>query len=173
MADFDWKAVVKSVAPTAATLLGGPLAGMAVEAIGNALGISDATKEKVVDALQSGNLTAEQMGALKQVEADLKIKLKELDIKLEEIQAADRASARSMQITTKSWIPAALSIVTVGGFFVLLIGAASGAWQLTGSDVMMLLLGVLARETASVYQFWLGSSSGSQAKTEMMAKKND
>jgi hypothetical protein len=35
----------------------------------------------------------------------------------------------------------------------------------------MLLLGVLARETASVYNFWLGSSDGSRQKTEMMGAK--
>ena len=70
-----------------------------------------------------------------------------------------------------SWVPAALSVVTIAGFFFLLIGAAGGFFELTGSDVMMLLLGVLARETASVYQFWLGSSSGSRQKTDMMGKK--
>ena len=42
--------------------------------------------------------------------------------------------------------------------------AATGYMKLTGSDVMMLLLGVLARETASVYNFWLGSSNSSQQK---------
>jgi hypothetical protein len=55
-------------------------------------------------------------------------------------------------------------VVTVLGFFSLLIGAATGHLSLTGSDVMMLLLGVLARETASVYNFWLGSSNSSQQK---------
>jgi hypothetical protein len=54
------------------------------------------------------------------------------------------------------------------GFFTLLIGAASGLFTLAGSDVLMLLLGVLARETASVYNFWLGSSDGSRQKTEIM-----
>jgi hypothetical protein len=35
---------------------------------------------------------------------------------------------------------------------------------------MMLLLGVLARETAGVYAYWLGSSSGSAQKTELLKK---
>jgi hypothetical protein len=164
---MDW---LKTLAPTAATLLGGPLAGLAVKAIGDAIGLSDATKETITEVLQSGNMTAEQVAAIKQAEHDLKIKLKELDIKVEEIAAADRASARQMQMSTRSWVPALLSVATVSGFFILLGGAASGHFQLTGSDVMMLLLGVLARETASVYQFWLGSSSGSQHKTDMLGK---
>lgn len=165
---MEWLA---KLAPTAATLLGSPLAGMAVSALGDILGLSNATKESVTEALKTASLSDEQVAKLKEIDAQLKIRCKELDVKLDEIAAGDRNSARQMQITNRSLIPALLTLVTVGGFFTLLIGAAAGKWVLTGSDVMMLLLGVLARETASVYQFWFGSSSGSQAKTDMMAKK--
>ncbi len=171
MSDFDWKGLIKSVAPTAATLLGGPLAGLAVKAIGDAIGVSDATQEKIEEVLQSGQLTGEQLAAIKLAENNLKLELKRLDINLEEIYAKDRDSARKLQAETKSWVPAVLTVITVGGFFWLLIGAATGQFKLTGSDVMMLLLGVLARETAGVYQFWFGSSSGSQRKTEMINSK--
>lgn len=162
--------LLMKLAPTAATLLTGPLGGMAVEALGKALGLSDATQEAVKSVL-AGPLNPEQIVAIKKAEQDLKIRLKELDIKLEEIHSQDRQSARTMQVNTRSLIPAILSIITVGGFFTLLIGAAIGEFELTGSDVMMLLLGVLARETASVYQFWLGSSSGSQQKTDIIGRK--
>jgi hypothetical protein len=76
--------------------------------------------------------------------------------------------ARDMQKQTRSMVPALLTGITVVGFFSLLIGAAAGYFRLEGSDVLMLLLGVLARETASVYNFWLGSSDGSRQKTEIM-----
>ena len=163
--------VLAKLAPTAAALMGGPLGGLAVDALGKALGLSNATQDTIKEVISSGSMTPEQVAAIKQAEIDLKVRMKELDIKLEEVQAADRASARKMLAESGSWVPAALSVVTVGGFFILLIGAATDHFQLTGSDVMMLLLGVLARETASVYQFWLGSSSGSRQKTEMMGKK--
>ena len=163
--------VLAKLAPTAAALIGGPLGGLAVDALGKALGLSNATQDTIKEVISSGSMTPEQVAAIKQAEIDLKVRMKELDIKLEEVQAADRASARKMLAESGSWVPAALSVVTVGGFFILLIGAATDHFQLTGSDVMMLLLGVLARETASVYQFWLGSSSGSRQKTEMMGKK--
>lgn len=164
---MDW---LKALAPTAAALLGGPLAGMAVKFLGDAIGLSGATEETLVGILQSGSMSPEQVAAVKKADNDLKVRLKELDIKIDEIAAADRANAREMLISTRSWVPALLSISTVAGFFILLGGAAAGYFQLTGSDVMMLLLGVLARETASVYQFWLGSSSGSQHKTDMLRK---
>lgn len=171
MSNFDWKSVLNTVAPTVATALGGPLAGMAVKAIGGALGIEQPTQTKIEDAITSGSLSAEQLAALKQADTDFKLKLRELDIKEEEIHAGDRKSAREMQVSNRSYVPAILSVITVSGFFILLGGAAMGKLTLTGSDVMMLLLGVLARETASVYQFWLGSSSSSQNKTDLLAKK--
>jgi hypothetical protein len=164
---MDWLA---RLAPVAASLLGGPLAGLAVSAIGDALGLKDATKEAIMDVVQSGTMTPEQVTALKTAEANLKIKLRELDIKETEIAAADRDSARNMQIQNRSWIPAVLTILTVGGFFWLLVGSAQGSFTLEGSDIMMLLLGVLARETAGVYAYWFGSSSGSAQKTEMLKK---
>lgn len=164
---MDW--LIK-LAPTAATLLGGPLAGLAVNMIGDALGLKDATKETILDVVKSGTMTPEQVAAIKTAEANLKIKLKELDIRVEELHAADRDSARKMQIQNRSWIPAVLTVLTVGGFFWLLIGSAMGDFTLQGSDIMMLLLGVLARETAGVYAYWFGSSSGSAQKTEMLKK---
>lgn len=89
------------------------------------------------------------------------------ETKLFELNVENTKSAREMQVATRSKIPAVLSIVTVAGFFGLLVGSALGYMTLTGSDVMMLLLGVLARETASVYNFWLGSSNSSQTKDLM------
>ena len=38
--DFDWKSVVGTVAPTIATALGGPLAGVAVSSLAAAFGLS-------------------------------------------------------------------------------------------------------------------------------------
>jgi hypothetical protein len=86
------------------------------------------------------------------------------ETKVLEISNANTADARDMQKATKSRMPAFLSVITVLGFFTLIIGSSLGKLQLTGSDIMMMLLGVLARETASVYNFWLGSSNSSQQK---------
>ena len=93
------------------------------------------------------------------------------ETKLFEIANANTADARDMQKTNKSKMPAFLSIITVVGFFSLLLGSAFGVLTLTGSDIMMMLLGVLARETASVYNFWLGSSNSSQQKDILKGNK--
>lgn len=165
---FDWKSTLATVAPTIATAFGGPLAGVAVNMVADALGV-EPDSEVVQKAIASGN--PEIMLKLKQAENDFVLKLEELGIERDRLVVQNTDSARKMQIETKSLIPAILSIVTVIGFFGLLIGASLGALTLTGSDVMMLLLGVLARETASVYNFWLGSSRGSQEKTALLGKQ--
>jgi hypothetical protein len=93
------------------------------------------------------------------------------ETELVKIASANTADARDMQKTNKSRMPAFLSIITVVGFFTLILGSALGKLQLTGSDIMMMLLGVLARETASVYNFWLGSSNSSQQKDILKGKQ--
>lgn len=93
------------------------------------------------------------------------------ETELVKIASANTADARDMQKTNKSRMPAFLSIITVVGFFSLLIGSALDVLKLTGSDIMMMLLGVLARETASVYNFWLGSSNSSQQKDILKGKQ--
>ena len=94
---MDW---LKTIAPTIATAMGGPLAGMAVDAIGNALGMKDATKEQVKDLLASGTLTSDQMASIKQADATLKVRMKELEIDMEKVHAGDRNSAREMAART-------------------------------------------------------------------------
>ena len=120
---------------------------------------------KILDrVLPDPEAAAKAKAELAQLEQNGELARMANDTKIFELNVKNTDSARQMQIATRSPMPAILSAVTVVGFFGLLIGSALGYMKLTGSDVMMLLLGVLARETASVYNFWLGSSNSSQQK---------
>jgi len=164
---FDWKKTLATVAPTIAAAIGGPVAGVAVKMAADALGV-EADESAISQALASGD--PDVLLKLKVAEQDFLAKMEELGIERERLSVDNTKSARTMQIEAKSLVPAILSIATIGGFFTLLIGAAFFGVQLTGDDVMMLLLGVLARETASVYNFWLGSSYSSKQKTDLLGK---
>ena len=123
---------------------------------------------KLIDRFLPDPIAAEKAKAeLFQMQQNGELAKMAQQTKLFELNVENTKSAREMQVATRSRIPAVLSIVTVAGFFGLLVGSALGYMTLTGSDVMMLLLGVLARETASVYNFWLGSSNSSQTKDLM------
>ena len=159
--------LIGSVAPTIATALGGPVAGMAVKAISGALfGHDGASKDDIMTAL--ANPTGDQLAALKKIDADFAVQMKALDIDLERIAAGDRASARDMQKETKDWIPRALAILVTVGFFAILIYMLIYGLPTTGNEALLLLLGALQTAWGGIVAFYFGSSSGSQQKDKMI-----
>ena len=159
--------LIGSVAPTIATALGGPVAGMAVKAISGALfGHDSATEEEIRTVL--ANPTGDQLAALKKIDADFAVQMKSLDIDLERIAAGDRDSARDMQKETKDWIPRALAVSVTVGFFAILLYMLVYGLPTTGNEALLLLLGALQTAWGGIIAFYFGSSSGSQKKDQMI-----
>ena len=160
------------VAPTIATALGGPLAGMAVKTLSEALlGRADGTAQDVSDALASAS--PEQLSSIKQIDADFKVKIKELDIDLERISAKDRDSARQMQMQTQDWIPRVLALLITVGFFGILTYMLLNGMPQSGTEALLMMLGALGTAWTGVVNFYYGSSAGSKAKTDAMNMKGD
>jgi hypothetical protein len=159
--------LIGQVAPSIATALGGPVAGMAVKALSNAFfGHGDASQDEIQAAL--ANPTAEQLAVLKKIDADFRVQMKSLDIDLERIAADDRASARDMQKETKDWIPRALAVSVTVGFFAILLYMLVYGLPTTGNEALLLLLGALQTAWGGIIAFYFGSSSGSQKKDQMI-----
>jgi hypothetical protein len=167
---MDWKATIGAVAPTLASALGGPLAGLAVDAIGKAFGWSESTQEKVQDALTKGQLSGDQILALKQAEIALVQQEKELGFKFAELDASDRKDARDMQKVTRSQVPAVLSIGVTLGYFGVLLGMMSGGLKAGDSQALLLMLGSLSTAWGVVMAFWFGSTAGSAEKSRLLAQ---
>ena len=144
--------------PTIGSLLGGPLGGAAVEAVGKALGMSEATTDKVQRALTSGNLTAEQIAALQAADLHLKTRMAELGIDAEKLAAEDRASARAMQIKTGSHVPAVLGLTITVGFFGILVALMTGVLKLWDNAGLQMLLGSLGTSWGMVVSYYFGAS---------------
>lgn len=159
---MEW---LKTIAPTIATALGGPLAGMAVSAVAKAIGVSP---DEVQDVISSGKLTAEQVASIQLAELELKKQAQSMNLDFAKLIAEDKQSAREMQIATKSWIPALLAVFVTIGFFGILLGLMTEHFKT--SDALMLMLGSLATAWTGVMAFYFGSSASSQAKTELLAK---
>lgn len=161
--------LLAQVAPTVATALGGPLAGLAVKTLSEALfGHQDASESDVSAALM--NATPEQLQKLKETDATFKLKMKELDIDLEKIAAGDRDSARNMQIRTNDWIPRAMAIMVTFGFFGILAWLLVRGVPPSGSETLIYMLGALGTAWTGIVQFYFGSSAGSKAKTDALAQ---
>ena len=159
------------VAPSIATALGGPLAGVAVRTLSNALfGHEDASEQQVSEALS--NASPDQLAAIKKIDADFKVQMKSLDIDLERVAAGDRDSARQMQQNTKDATPKILAYFITFGFFGALVWILVFGLPQTGLEVILMMLGSLSTSWTGVVQFYYGSSAGSKAKTDALSTKD-
>lgn len=169
---IDWKGVVSTVAPWIGTALGGPLGAMAITTVADALGLSDKTEGAIKQAL--AGVTPEQMLALKNADQAFALKMQELgfaNIKdLETIAAGDRDSARKREIEVKDNTPKVLAYLVTGGFFSVLGFMLTNTVPTESKDVLNLLLGSLGTAWISVISYYYGSTSGSRAKSELLAK---
>ena len=164
--------LVKTVAPSIATAVGGPLAGMATRAISEALlGKPDATEDELVEAAK--NATPEQLLALKQAEQDFVVRMRELDVDLERIANEDRSSAREREVKTGDWTPKALAAVVTCGFFGVLFWMIANGLPANGGEAMLVMLGTLGTAWGAIVSYYFGSSAGSREKTQAMNRMMD
>lgn len=163
--------LVRTVAPSIASAVGGPLAGMATRAISEALlGKPDGTEAELTEA--AAKATPEQLLALKQAENEFSVRMRELDIDLERIANADRDSARQREVKTGDWMPRVLAFVVVGGFmltvFLVLLGHVEGMKDPLMATTVGTLIGFVSAKCEQVVAYYFGSSAGSKAKDEAM-----
>lgn len=163
------KDILATVAPTVATALGGPLAGVATRAIaGKILGRDDASVEEVEAAVAAASGT--DLVKLKELEYEFKAQLKDADIQLERISADDRASARDRQARMKDWTPSVLGLAIIIGFFGVLAYIFRFGLPDQGSEVLLIMVGALGTMTSQVGNFFFGSSAGSKSKDAIISE---
>lgn len=152
--------VLKTMAPGLATMVAGPLGGLAVKAIAEKFGVED-TIEAVTAAIQS--------------DPDAAIKLREIDLKEIEAHAKDRDSARDreVQIATSGAAPTLNKVVTpilalgvVGLSFLLFAILIFVDVKPEAKDILIYILGVLSAAVTQILSYYFGSSQGSKDKSE-------
>ena len=160
---MEW---LKQIAPTIATALGGPLAGMAVAAVSKAIGVDE---KDVGDLINNNKLSSEQIAQLKLAEIELQRQAQELGLNFEKLAVDDRKSAREMQAATRSIVPPALAGIVTVGFFGILVMMLFGKVD-SNNPAILMMLGSLGTAWTGIIAYYFGSSAGSQAKTEMLSK---
>lgn len=172
---MDWLQLLKTVAPWIGGAIAGPagpLVTMAVGAAAEALGLS----EKTVDAVKTAvsGATHEQLAAVKKADQDFALRMQELGFKnleaLEAIAAADRDSARKMQMAHHSPVPAMLTCFVIGAFTVTLILLLKFDVPTTNRDIVVYMIGQLSGGFTSALAFWLGTTRDSGDKTRLLAQ---
>jgi hypothetical protein len=162
---MEW---LKQIAPTIATALGGPLAGMAVSAISKAIGVDE---KDVGNLIKDNKLTADQIAQVKLAEIELQKQANELGLNFEALAVDDRKSAREMQATTRSIVPPLLAASVTVGFFAILGGMMFGKMSVADNTALTMMLGSLGTAWTGIIAYYFGSSAGSQAKTELLGGK--
>jgi len=158
---MEW---LKTIAPTIATALGGPLAGMAVSAVAKAIGCEP---DEVQGIISSNKLTAEQVASIQLAELELKKQAQAMNLDFAKLGAEDKKSARDMQIATHSWLPSILSVLVIGGFGAITAAKVLG-YSVASDPTVQDLLTTLRDGVILVLSFYFGSSSGSQIKDQLL-----
>ena len=155
--------LLKNVAPGLATIVAGPLGGMAVKAIAEKLGVED-TVEAVTQAVQADPEAAQ--------------KLAEIDLKQFELEVKDRDGARAMQIVAlqqddwfaKNFIyvfTSVWSIFAMAYFGFVTFGTVPEGGVRMADTILGVLIGTVL---TGFFNFFFGSSKSSKDKTEALMK---
>lgn len=166
---MDWLKTLKTVAPTVAAALAGPLAGEAAAALIGIVG--GAGQEDVRKAIEGGRLTAEQISQLRQLELQFQENERERGFKYAELAFKDRDSARQANVAGGAqralfWLSVLLLVLCLGTEVTVLV---KGLPQGTSELVVGRVLGLLDAIAMTVLAYWYGTSSSSAAKTELLA----
>lgn len=167
----DWTDTLKTLAPTVAAALGGPLAGAAVSAIGSILGMDKPTQDTIAKAITNGQLSADQIGELKKLEMQYQNDEAERGFKYAELAFKDRDSARLNNVAGGVqaylfWLSLLLLVITIGSeVYVLFHGAPKDVPDI----IIGRILGLLDSVAMLVLTYWYGTTNSSAQKTELLA----
>ncbi len=166
---------LKKAAPFvgSALSLAGPMGVMAGNVLKTVTGNAISNVDDLTAAFAKTPDQEKFISDLKASEQQFALQMKQLDINsvddLEKIMADDRDSARKREIAVKDHTPAILAYgITVGFFFTLYYVFGHGV-KPEMRDLANIMVGTLGTAWIGVVQYFFGSSSGSDRKTELLA----
>lgn len=159
--------ILRNIAPTIATALGGPLAGTAVQALSNAvLGKPDGTEEDIEAVIAAD---PDALLKLKEAEYNFKQRMKELEISEDQLVYQDMESARQRHMKVKDKEPARLAYISMVIFAGLVAVVLTQTAMIEASEfakvIVATIIGASVGWVNSGFDFFLGSSKGSKDKT--------
>lgn len=154
--------LLKSVAPGLATVVAGPLGGMAVKAMAEKLGVAD-TVEAVTKAVQEDPQAAQKLA---------EINLKEFELHNANTDSARKMNAEIQNSATASWLAKNIAylidcVIVVATLLLSWFAFIKGVPP-ENKELVYMALGSLLTMCGTVLNFHRGSSQGSKDKNDAM-----
>lgn len=165
------------IAPTLAGALGaavgGPvgsaLARNAALVVGKALGVDSEDPDEIAGALATA--TPEQLAAIRQMDNEFKVRMRNLDLDETKIHAADRDSARRRQLASGDRMPGLIAAAALFGFFGILAAMIFHPnLPAASSQPLLVMLGALGALVTQIGNYYFGSSASSAKKNEALER---
>lgn len=177
---FDWKGIVRTVAPTIGAALGTPMTGAAVKFLADKfLGDPEADEATLADAIASAS--PEALQTMKAMDQEFKKYMAQLGVDVFKLETADVQNARETNKENKGVYRLGVMILIT---FALIMGAVLWcAWALLSKGELSIdpgvaaavfglvgtVVGYVAANAQQVVTFFFGSSFGSKSKTDAMS----
>ncbi len=178
---MDWSEVGKTIAPMAPTI-GGILGGLIPVPFGSTIGTGIGTAvaaalgvpptPEAVHAAVTTMAPDEVTARLAVQEAQVSADVEKYKATLADIQDARQVGLAYQKVGSQiQWAPAAVSILVAIGFFgtLWILLKAGVNFNDTVGQVLLILVGSLVAYMNQVVNYWLGSSAGSQGKSDQLA----
>jgi len=183
MMAFDLTKALSSIAPTLATMLGGPLAGAAVTALEGAFGLAPgAGTDGITQVIQGGQMTPDVIAAVRaadQKHAEIMgqqgidlVKLNaDHDAAIFTAEVSDRSSARDASVKGGTQMALfALSLLLLAATIGTEIFALFRGYPATIPEIIVgRVLGLMDAVAMMVLSYWYGTTHGSSEKTQLLA----
>ena len=177
---FDWKATLRVVAPTVASVFGTPVMGLGVKYLLDGLLLPDevpntpeAQEAKLAAVLQSA--TPELMLKIKERDQAFQLEMRKLDIQASVNETQDRDSARKLAAVDSEHVAAKLTYFVAGSFAATLVCIGILAYAQPNASpspyiagLVGTIVGAVISEFKQMTAFHFGKNSSSARTQEML-----
>lgn len=161
----SFKQLLKEIAPTIATAMGGPLAGVMAKFVTGKTGGDEKAGTDIESILRDLTSSSEKLSQLKQIEAEFKKEMARLDVDVFALEVQDRGSARDLA-KINMWPQIVITFLFLSTYFALLFYMFSVEISDTANmrksenslmGELQILIGVLTAGVPQILSFWFGS----------------
>jgi len=165
---MSWKDTLAAIAPTLATVIGGPLAGTATKFLTGKLLGKETTDTAELEQFILG-ASPEQLANIKSLDNEFKLEMERLGIDVFKLEVADKGNAR---MHNKDSIMPSVMVVMLSVFVVGIVYLLFFYEPPEGSrDVLFMLLGIVVKEWANAMHYWYGTTRSSAQKTNLINRR--